>query len=402
MKDGVYSVHELNQYIKTLFDHDGSLRLVKLEGELQDVKLYPSGHMYFNVTDEAASISGVMFDHDVAGLDFKPKNGDKVLLIGSVSTYVKTGRYQIYVRAMYLDGAGAKLLALKKLREKLEKEGLFSRAKRNINRYPKAIGLITARGSAACADLVTNITRRYPLVNVYAFYTSVQGKEAPKEIVNALKKAYAFTSKLDTIIISRGGGSSEDLDAFNDELVVRTAFTSPVPLIAAIGHEVDFTLVEYVADIRASTPTAAAEYATIDKREIYEQLDTCYESMTNSLNARIQLIRDKLHLLMNRPFFINPSSIYQDKLNNIKLTKENLENAWHLYLTGKINDLSTRKERLEAINPARVLKRGFALLRAKNGKVIKQVEDVEVGETMETVMSNGKIYAQVTQKEKHV
>lgn len=401
MKDGIYSVKELNTYIKCLFDRDTNLRLVKVEGELSDVKFYPSGHMYFNVIDEDASISGVMFANEKASLDFKPKDGDKVLLIGNVSTYIKTGKYQLYVRAMYLDGEGARLLKLQQLKKKLEAEGLFDPMhKRAINLYPRAIGLITAKDSAAAADLITNLHRRFPLVSIYTFYSQVQGAEAPKQLVAALKKAYEYP--LDTLIIGRGGGSNDDLNAFNDEILVRTAYNSPFPIIAAVGHEVDFTLLDFVADKRASTPTGAAELATIDKREIFETLDNARLVMVEKLSLRLKNIKERLGYIKSRPFFINPSSIYQEELNEIKLIKESLNNAISLYLAGKTNALAARKERLQAINPERVLKRGFALLRGKNGKVIKKVDDTKVGEEIETVMSDGKIIANVTRKEKHV
>ncbi|MCQ2792311.1 MAG: exodeoxyribonuclease VII large subunit [Bacilli bacterium] len=401
MNKDFYSVSELNNYIKGVFDNDHLLRHIKLEGELLDVKKYPSGHIYFNVIDEKSSISAVLFSFNAAKIKFIPKDGDKVMIEGSVSVYPKSGRYQVYVTDMYPSGEGARLIALMKLKAKLEKEGLFDpKHKREINLFPKAIGLVTARGSAAAADLITNIFRRYPLVTIYTFYSAVQGENAPKELVKALLKAYEYP--LDTIIIGRGGGSNEDLNAFNDETLVRTIYRSPVPIIAAVGHEIDFTLVDFVADKRASTPTGASELATIDKREVYESLDNYRYVMKERLTNRIKSIKEKLFYLKNRPFFLNPSSIYNDELNEIKLLKDNLNNAMKLYFSLKIGDLNTRKEKLQALNPSKVLNRGFAMIKAKNGKIIKKVNEINLGEEIETTMSDGKLYANVTRKEKHV
>lgn len=400
MKD-VYSVSELNHYIKGVFDSNPQLRHVKLEGELLDFKRYPSGHLYFNVIDDKSSISAVMFESNASKLEFKPKDGDKVIIEGSVSVYEKTGRYQIYVYDMVPSGEGARLIALMKLKAKLEKEGLFDPShKRPINLYPKAIGLVTARGSAAASDLITNIFRRYPLVTIYTFYSAVQGANAPQELVAALKKAYTYP--LDTIIVGRGGGSNEDLNAFNDEELVRTIYRSPIPVIAAVGHEIDFTLVDFVADKRASTPTGASELATIDKREIYESLDNYRYVMHETLVTRIKSIKERLTYLKNRPFFLNPSSIYQEQLNEIKLLKESLASQMKLLLSRKTSDLSARKERLLALNPNKVLKRGFAMIKAKNGKIVKNVNDININEEIETTLSDGKVYANVTRKEKHV
>ncbi len=397
----VYSVSKLNHYIKSLFDSNLILRHVKLEGEILDFKAYPSGHLYFNIIDDKSSISAVMFESNASKLDFKPKDGDKVIVEGSVSVYEKNGRYQIYVYEMMPSGEGARLLALMKLKAKLEKKGLFKvEHKREINLYPKAIGIVTAKGSAAASDLITNIFRRYPLATIYTFYSLVQGIDAPKDLVRAVKTSFNYP--LDTLIIGRGGGSNEDLNAFNDEELVRTIYSSPFPVIAAVGHEIDFTLVDFVADKRASTPTGASELATIDKREIYESLDNYSYIMKETLTNRIKSIKEKLNYLKNRPFFLNPSSIYQGELNEIKFLKESLNNKMKLVLASKISDLSARKERLQAINPSEVLKRGFAMIRGKNGKVIKKVSEIKVNEEIVTTLSDGKVYSNVTKKENHV
>jgi len=401
MKNGIYSVTELNSYIKNILDKDFSLRLVKLEGELSDVKVYTSGHMYFNIVDKDSSLSCVMFSSNRSNLNFKPKDGDKVFLVGSVNVYIKAGRYQFYCNEMYLSGEGDKLLKLQQLKAKLEKEGLFDpKFKKPINLFPNNIGIITAKNSAACADLVTNINRRYPICNVYVFYSLVQGEGAASSLVRALTKAYTYN--LDTIIIARGGGSNEDLSAFNDETLVRLAFKSKAPIIAAVGHETDFTLLDFVASKRASTPTGAAELATIDKREVYELLDNYAYTISNSLLNRISIYKEKLDGIKHRSFFMDSRNIYKNKLNEIKNKKDSLNSVMRLFLERKISDLRDEKSKLLAINPKRVLSRGFALLKAKNGKIIKKVEDVKVGEEIVTTISTGNIYANVTRKEKHV
>jgi len=400
MKNGIFSVSELNTYIKKILDSDLTLRFIKLEGELSDVKVYSSGHMYFNIIDKDSSISAVMFESYRLGLSFKPKDGDKVMITGSVNVYVKNGRYQLYVNQMFLSGEGEKLLKLQLLKKKLQAEGLFDESKKKpINLYPNAIGLITAKNSAAASDLINNLHRRYPIVNIYTFYTLVQGDNAPKAIVEALNKAYTYP--LDTIIVGRGGGSNEDLSAFNDEEVVRTAFASPIPIIAAVGHEVDYTLLDFVASKRASTPTGAAELATIDKRELYEYLDNAHYTMYSNILNKLKYIKEKLNQIKSRPFFVNPENIYKDKLNKVNSIKDNLNNAMKLYLSYKTSDLRGAKERLEGVNPKRVLKRGFALLKNKNGKIIKKVEDVKLGEEIVSQFDSGTLYSSVTRKEKN-
>jgi len=401
MNKDIYSVSELNTYIKNIFDQDAILQHIKLEGELRDVKLYPSGHMYFSLIDKESSISAVMFDSYRHYLNFTPKDGDSVVVSGNVNVYIKNGKYQIYVNHMELAGEGAKLLALKKLKAKLEKEGLFDPShKREINLFPNSVGIITAKDSAAASDLITNLHRRYPLVTIFTFYSSVQGDKAVPELIHALNLAYTY--KLDTLIIGRGGGSTEDLDAFNNEELVRLAYKSPFPIIAAVGHEIDYTLLDYVADKRASTPTGAAELATIDIREIYVSLDNMRVTMSNTILKRIEFYKEKLSMLSSRPFFKNPSTIYKDKLNEIKLIKESLNNSMKLYLSSKTSDLRSVNDRLQAINPKRVLDRGFALLKGKNGKILKKVSEVNVGEEITTTLADGTIHANVTRKEKHL
>ena len=400
MINNIYTPSDLNNYIKNIFDNDIVLTHIKIEGELLDVKKYPSGHIYFNIIDKQSSISAVMFSFANRSLKFTPKDGDKVIVEGSVNVYTKTGRYQVYVNQMSLSGEGERLLALLKLKAKLEKEGLFAPThKRQINLYPKSIGIITARGSAAAQDFITNIFRRYPLVNIYMFYASVQGENAVKEITAALNKAYTYP--LDTIIIGRGGGSNEDLNAFNDESLVRLAYKSPIPIIAAVGHEVDFTLIDFVADKRASTPTGASELATIDKREIYERLDEVSVRIKSNLENKINLYKEKIFYFKNHPFFINPLSIYTDELAKLQIIKENLNNKMKIYLLSKTSDLKGRSEKLEAINPKKVLSRGFALFQNKSGKIIKKVDEIKLNDEVITTLSDGIIYSKVINKEKN-
>jgi len=393
----MFSVSSLNRYIKQKFDNDFTLRGLRLKGEISNLKRYGSGHVYFTLKDEESSIRAVMFYEYTKYMPENLKDGDEVVVAGYVSVYPQRGEYQIYAQAMELSGKGQILFELEMLKKKLAKEGLFDQSrKRKINLFPNCVGVISAPNSAALSDIKTNLLRRNPLLEVKLFPSLVQGSEAPKELLNALKKAK--NEKIDTLIIGRGGGSSEDLTAFNDETLVREVANFPVPVISAVGHEIDFTLIDYVADARASTPTGAAELATIDKREIYEMLDKYEESLENSLIQRITFFKQKLNLYSQNSFFKNPKSMYENKLIELENTKKVMEQyIKHLYEM-KNEEINSLKGRLKALSPDGVLSRGYSISQDENGNVIKSIKDIKVNQLVKTRLSDGEITSKIVSK----
>ena len=399
MKAGeFYTVTSLNRHIKEILDGDASLRFIRLKGEVSNLKKYPSGHFYFTLKDENSVVSAVMFYNDALRIGFDMKDGDEVLAYGSISVYSQRGSYQLYVNEIELFGQGAILVELEKLKQKLKAEGLFDESrKRPIPSFPKAIGIISASGSAAIEDMIKNIQRRYPVTQIYFFPSLVQGSAAPKDLLRAfnLSKTYDLT----TLIIGRGGGASEDLNAFNDETLVRVLATSQVPIISAIGHEIDFTLVDYIADRRVSTPTGAAELATPDKREIYENLNESLERMSLALQNKVHVLKERLSLLSKRSFFVDPKSIYENKSRDVKEYRVRLANAMqNSYLIAN-RDVKAYRQRLEALSPFGVLKRGYSIMSDQEGRIIDSINKVEAGQNVTTTLKDGIIKSQVKSKE---
>ena len=367
MERVIYSVKDVNAYIKASLSNDQNLKYIYVKGEISNCKIAATGHIYFSLKDEESLINGVMFANLASKLTFVPKNGDEVILLASIDVYVPRGSYQLFVYEMALEGQGNILIELEKLKKQLLSEGLFDESrKRKINIFPKAIGIITARNSAAIKDLLFNIKRRYPVVDIYIFYSSVQGENAPKELLAAFNKSQQYP--LDTLIIGRGGGASEDLSAFNDEKLVRAVANSKMPVIAAVGHEIDSTLIDYVADKRASTPTGAAELATVDQREIQQKISYIFDDMKRILQEKIQNIEEDI-------------IFYKDNL------KRNL--------TDKLNNYSLRllanKKQLSSLNPKAVLYRGYSILLDKNGKPITSSKQINKGDKVEGILYEGKL-----------
>ena len=371
----VFSVTEVNRHVKELINKDESLRFIFVKGEISNFKNTPSGHIYFSLKDKECLISACMFATYASKLKSLPKDGDEIIVYGSVDVYPARGTYQLIVYGMEEQGQGKILVEFEKLKKQLYLEGLFDESrKRKINIYPNKIGVITAPNGAAIHDIVTNINRRYPLCEIYFFKSAVQGESAPKELLEAFKKSQEYD--LDTLIIGRGGGASEDLNAFNDETLVRAIATSKMPVIAAVGHEIDSTLVDFVADKRASTPTGAAELATVDIREIEQKL-------AYSIDAMQTAIMDKLEDMKESYLDLKQSLVDNIQTKILLLSK----------------DVEKYKETLTALNPKGILKRGYSISMDENGKVIKDVKDVEIGKNIVTVLENGKLTSTVIEKE---
>ena len=370
----VLTVSDVNQYIKAVLNNDENLKFIYVKGEISNFKMASTGHFYFSLKDEKAMISAMMFSSYASKNTFQPENGQEVVVFGSIDAYPGRGTYQIIVYQMQDVGAGQALLELEKLKKKLKEEGLFDESrKRPINLYPKAIGVITAPNSAAIKDILFNIKRRYPIADIYVFYSAVQGDNAAKELLNAFNIAQTYP--LDTLLIGRGGGSSEDLSAFNDEALVRALSTSKMPIIACVGHEIDSTLVDFVADKRASTPTGAAELATIDQREILEHLSFSLQEMEDSIKGMVEEYKDEL-------------SSYKEDL---KLAISNM-------IKQEKQLLARKKETLEALNPTNVLARGFTLTTDQEGRPL-DIKKVKKGDKIKTIFDNGSLLSEVEEVE---
>ena len=370
----VFTVSDINNYIKALLNSDESLKYIYVKGEVSNFKMASNGHFYFSLKDDKSMISAMMFSSYANKNAFKPENGQEVVVFGSIDAYVGRGSYSIIVYQMEEVGAGQALLELEKLKKKLKEEGLFDESrKRPINLYPKAIGVITAPNSAAIKDILFNLNRRYPVADVYVFYSAVQGDNAAKELLNAFNIAQTYP--LDTLLIGRGGGASEDLSAFNDEALVRAIAGSKMPVIACIGHEIDSTLVDFVADKRASTPTGAAELATIDQREIIQHLAYSLNDMEEAIKGRLEKMEEDL-------------SSYKEDLNNslLNLVKQQSQLLVH------------KKATLEALNPNNVINRGYSLTVDEEGHTV-DIKSVKKGQTIKTILKDGTISSTVVDVE---
>ncbi len=367
----VYTVSDINRYVKALVANDDHLKYILVKGEISNFKPGANGHLYFSLKDKESLINVAMFNSYARSIDFAPENGQEVVLLASVDVYPARGTYQLIAYEMHEVGRGDILLELEKLKQQLLKEGLFDVSrKRPINIYPKAIGVITAKNSAAIKDILFNIKRRYPLADVYVFYSAVQGESAPKELLAAFNKAQEYD--LDTLIIGRGGGASEDLSAFNDETLVRAVANSKMPVIAAVGHEVDSTLIDFVADKRASTPTGAAELATVDIREIEQKFQYAIMNMQESIYSQLSEMKQDISF---RNEELNDA--IKDKIDELK------------------NSLENKKNHLSALNPKSILSRGYSITSDESGHVIMSRKDVKAGMKIRTSIKDGTILSEV-------
>ena len=414
------TISDLNRYIKAKFDMDTHLNHVYLKGEISNFKHHTRGHFYFTLKDENSRIAAVMFASSAKSVAFEPEDGMKVLVSGRIALYEATGSYQIYVETMELDGIGNLYLEFERLKKELAKEGLFDREhKRAIPKFPKKIGIITAPTGAAIRDILSTIKRRYPICETILFPALVQGTGAKESVVKQLNKAQEYD--LDVIICGRGGGSIEDLWAFNEEIVARAIYNSKIPVISAVGHEIDFTIADYVADLRAPTPTGAAEMAVpnlVDLKSLIEQYKIRgNEAVTNIIKKN----RIKLESLQNSFVLKNPLSLYEikeqkldsyidylnqymtNKLNHAKLMYEKVINNKILISPQSMFDKKKHQYELllktiEVLNPMKLLSSGYSIVKS-NGKVIKNSHDVNLEDVVDIELSEGKLKCSVIGKE---
>ena len=387
--NNIFSVTELNNRIKDLFELDPVLLNVCVRGELSNYKRYPSGHHYFTLKDSGSSVRCVMFRSYAERLRFLPENGMSVLAFGRVSVYPRDGAYQLYCSRIEPEGSGDLQIAFEQLKAKLEKEGLFDDShKRALPKYPGKIAVITSEAGAAVHDIINILDCRWPLSEVLVLPVKVQGEEAPAEIAAALRYANGY-KVADLIITGRGGGSAEDLWAFNDERVARAIFDSVIPVISAVGHEPDVTISDYVADRRASTPSNAAETAVPDQRDIRVYLKSLGSAAARSLEKELEAGRGKLNIIKNSRVLSNPLEITDSKREDLDLCRERLAASASSLIQDKRNALSGLSDRLNALSPLNVLSRGFSFSTDMEGKAVNGVRDLKAKDRIRIRFSDG-------------
>lgn len=384
------TVTELSNYIKSLLDNDENLSTVLVRGELSNYKIHSSGHHYFSLKDDGAVISAVMFRGSASKIKFTPQNGMKVVLLGKVSSFLKSGQYQIYATDMQPEGIGALFAAFEELKMKLYREGLFNKdLKKPLPKYPKTIALATSPTGAAVRDMLRILKTRFPMSNVIVCPVKVQGEGAAEEIADMIDYIDSH-SLADVIITGRGGGSIEDLWAFNEEVLARAIFRCSIPVISAVGHEPDITISDYVADVRAATPSNAAEIAVCDSAELKANLLSCYTRLIHSQKSNIEKRRQRLLLLSGKKVLSSPQQYTIDRRMYLSLLEQRLENGTKSLLNIKKQKFVRAAATLDALSPLKVIGRGYSLV-TDNGKVVKSVSAVSKGSNLNITVSDGVI-----------
>ncbi|MBP3436896.1 MAG: exodeoxyribonuclease VII large subunit [Clostridia bacterium] len=392
------SVSQLNQLVKDLIDGCDLLSQIAVRGEISNLVIHRSGHVYFSLKDEGSLIRAVMFRSMAARLKFMPKNGMKVVVYCSVSAYVKEGQYQLYVTAIEPDGIGSLYLAFEQLKASLAKEGLFDAArKKPIPKIPSKIGLITSPTGAAVRDMIRILGRRFPFAEVFLYPALVQGIEAPKSLQEGIR-FFDAQSSVDVIIIGRGGGSAEDLFAFNDEGLAREIAACHIPIISAVGHETDFTICDFVADLRAATPSAAAELAVPETMHLLSQFENVIDKMQSLYAQRIDRLRHRLEALMNSRVLTDADALYENKRMRLLRLEETLTHSIERTLLSKQSELKQKAALLDGISPLKTLARGYALPTDSGGRLLRNAEQVEVGDTVYLRLYEGSLTLKVFEK----
>ncbi len=420
MNNNYITITEVNKYIKEIINEDLLLKKVYLKGEISNFKAHSRGHYYFTLKDETSRIAAVMFSFNNKNLKFVPYDGMKVLVTGKVDVYEASGSYQIYVEDMMPDGIGALYVAFEELKKKLQVEGLFDKEKKKkIRRIPNVVGIVTSPTGAAIKDILTTIKRRYPVCKTILFPALVQGEEAAKDIASKIKLANEVKDiyNIDTLIVGRGGGSLEDLWPFNEEIVARAIYESELPVISAVGHEIDITISDYVADLRAPTPTAAGELAVPDINTIITYLDTassrCYSALNNIINNNYK----RLDNIKNSYILSRPMSMYEIKEQKLDIVMDNLDRVIHKIIDNnkirlftssnsyvlnnpsmlyKYSDqkLSHIISKLEVLNPLNTLNRGYAIIK-KDNKVLSSVKNINEDDVVTISLKDGEVSSKI-------
>lgn len=401
MAQKVLSISQLNEYIRGKLDDDALLGAVAVRGEISNYKVYPSGHHYFTLKDESSALKCVMFRGNAVKLRFRPDNGVKVIAMGKISVYPRDGVYQLYCTAMAMDGIGDLYAAFEQLKAKLAAHGLFDPAhKKPLPKYPGTIGIVTSSAGAAIHDMLRILRKRYPLTEVRLLPVRVQGAEAPGEIAAAIR--YANRCKLaDLLIVGRGGGSIEDLWAFNDERVAYAIYESEIPVISAVGHEPDVTISDYVADLRAATPSNAAELGVPDQDALRQVLDSMSAAMSTALTRQVKTARQHLNMLSASPALQSPTGYLDQKRKSLELLQNRLVSAETRTVNRKNQQFIALTSKLDAMSPLKVLTRGYAMAQDEAGHVLKSVRQVSPGDCIVVSLSDGSLTAAVTDKKEN-
>lgn len=391
----IYSITQINAYIQGRMNEDPMLAQVAVRGEISNYKLYPSGHHYFTLKDEQSALKCVMFKGNAMSLRFRPASGMKVIALGRISVYPRDGQYQLYVSSMAMDGIGDLYAAFEALKKKLSQQGLFDPAKKKpIPKYPQTIGIVTSSAGAAVHDILRILRRRYPLCSVRLLPVRVQGAEAPEEIASAIRYANAH-NLADLLIVGRGGGSIEDLWAFNDERVAYAIYESHIPIISAVGHEPDVTIADYVADLRAATPSNGAELAVPDREALAQNLDAFSAAMTGALNRQLRLASQRLEGLAASSALRSPTGYLDRREKDLGLLKEKLLAAQNRELSKAQQKYVANVAKLDAMSPLKVLSRGYAMAQKDTGELIRSVKQTTTGESIVVSLADGKLNASI-------
>lgn len=394
MARNVYTVKQVNSYIKNMFTQDFMLNRIYVKGEVSNCKYHTSGHIYFSLKDESGTIACVMFAGQRGGLSFHMREGQQIIVLGSVNVYERTGSYQLYTQEIRLDGEGTLYEKYQMLKQELEEMGMFApEYKKAIPRYAKRIGVVTAPTGAAVRDIMNISARRNPYVQLLLYPAQVQGEGAKESIVRGIRMLE--TKNVDVIIVGRGGGSIEDLWAFNDECVARAIFDCQVPVISAVGHETDVTIADYVADLRAPTPSAAAELAVWDYRQLQGYLDECRLRMNRSMTGTFRINRLRLKELDVRLSYLHPRHKLQDQQQRLIELEEELRTLMRDRVKEARHRLAIQIEKLNGLSPVRKLNQGFAYVEEADGGVVKSIRQVEKGDELTVYVTDGLIRTSV-------
>lgn len=393
----VLSITQVNEYIRGKMDQDQLLVQLAVRGEISNYKMYPSGHHYFTLKDENAALKCVMFKASAARLRFRPENGMKVIAMGRITVYPRDGAFQLYCSAMSMDGVGDLYAAFEQLKAKLAAQGLFApEHKKPLPPFPGTIGIVTSSAGAAIHDMLRILNKRYPLTRVRLFPVRVQGAEAPGEIAAAIRYANHYRL-VDLLIVGRGGGSIEDLWAFNDERVAYAIYESRIPIISAVGHEPDVTISDYVADLRAATPSNAAELAVPDQAALLQNMDAAASAMASALAGRLRHARQRLAVLSQSPALISPTGYLEQRGKNLEHLKTRLIAAQTQQLQHKRQRFIAATSKLDAMSPLKVLSRGYSIVNADNGNILRSVYQTAPGGKIRVTLSDGSLSAVVAE-----
>ena len=396
MERQIISVGQVNEYIKNLMDTDALLNNLCIRGEISNYKIYPSGHHYFTLKDEAGALRCVMFRSSASRLRFRPENGMKVLALGRITVFPRDGAYQLYCNDLTPDGVGDLYVAFEQLKAKLSAEGLFDpQHKKRLPPFPHRIAIITSGAGAAIMDMLRILGKRYPLSKVVILPVRVQGAEAPAEIAGAIRYANKY-KVADVIITGRGGGSMEDLWAFNDERVARAIFASEIPVVSAVGHEPDVTISDFVADVRAATPSNAAELVAPDQNDLRTYLLTARKRMAQAMQKQLKLERKTLESLKSRKVLQSPINYVNERRMLLDHTAQKLTAAAQRNFTGQKQRFVRLTAKLDALSPLKVLSRGYSLVIDADGHVVQRAEQVTIGDRVDIKLHQGSLSASVT------